>query len=160
MFGCIYLQSDAYQATGCYNLLCSGFIQVSSAIAMGASISPVSAYRNSQYDISILIWKVKLQFQGFRPFCLYVKLWGTNSQHLIKWISRIHWTHHYVGKCLTNMIKFNCSGNKKSFLFPFKKIKSLLSKNTQLPNCCLKHTLTHTHKKRTVSICSYLFLLV
>ncbi|CAA0828994.1 Protein of Unknown Function (DUF239 [Striga hermonthica] len=52
-----YWTSDAYQATGCYNLLCSGFIQVNSDIAMGASISPVSAYRNSQYDISILIWK-------------------------------------------------------------------------------------------------------
>ncbi|KAL0436109.1 UNVERIFIED_CONTAM: hypothetical protein Sradi_0318800 [Sesamum radiatum] len=52
-----YWTSDAYQATGCYNLLCSGFIQVNSEIAMGASISPVSAYRNSQYDISILIWK-------------------------------------------------------------------------------------------------------
>ncbi|XP_059430484.1 protein neprosin isoform X2 [Corylus avellana] len=52
-----YWTSDAYQATGCYNLLCSGFIQVNSEIAMGASISPVSAYRNSQYDISILVWK-------------------------------------------------------------------------------------------------------
>ena len=54
-----FLQSDAYQATGCYNLLCSGFIQVNSEIAMGASISPISGYRTSQYDISILIWKVK-----------------------------------------------------------------------------------------------------
>ncbi|KAL0376265.1 UNVERIFIED_CONTAM: hypothetical protein Scaly_0744100 [Sesamum calycinum] len=36
-----YWTSDAYQATGCYNLLCSGFIQVNSEIAMGASISPV-----------------------------------------------------------------------------------------------------------------------
>ncbi|XP_061363476.1 protein neprosin-like isoform X2 [Gastrolobium bilobum] len=52
-----YWTSDAYQATGCYNLLCSGFIQVNSEIAMGASISPISAYRNSQFDISILIWK-------------------------------------------------------------------------------------------------------
>lgn len=52
-----YWTSDAYQATGCYNLLCSGFIQISSDIAMGASISPVSNYGNSQYDISILIWK-------------------------------------------------------------------------------------------------------
>ncbi|OMO61398.1 hypothetical protein CCACVL1_23547 [Corchorus capsularis] len=52
-----YWTSDAYQATGCYNLLCSGFIQINSEIAMGASISPVSAYRNSQYDISILVWK-------------------------------------------------------------------------------------------------------
>ncbi|KAG2675268.1 hypothetical protein I3843_13G154800 [Carya illinoinensis] len=54
-----YWTSDAYQATGCYNLLCSGFIQINSEIAMGASISPVSAFRNSQYDISILVWKVK-----------------------------------------------------------------------------------------------------
>ncbi|CAO2832868.1 unnamed protein product [Amaranthus hypochondriacus] len=52
-----YWTSDAYQATGCYNLLCSGFIQINSEIAMGASISPVSGYRSSQYDISILVWK-------------------------------------------------------------------------------------------------------
>jgi hypothetical protein len=59
------LQSDAYQATGCYNLLCSGFIQINSEIAMGASISPVSGYRNSQYDISILVWKVKSKALSF-----------------------------------------------------------------------------------------------
>jgi hypothetical protein len=52
-----YWTSDAYQATGCYNLLCSGFIQINSDIAMGASISPVSNYAGSQYDISILVWK-------------------------------------------------------------------------------------------------------
>ncbi|KAL4198477.1 hypothetical protein AMTRI_Chr03g46090 [Amborella trichopoda] len=52
-----YWTSDAYQATGCYNLLCSGFIQINSDIAMGASIFPVSGYRGSQYDISILVWK-------------------------------------------------------------------------------------------------------
>lgn len=52
-------QSDAYQATGCYNLLCSGFIQINSEIAMGATIFPVSGYHGSQYDINILIWKVK-----------------------------------------------------------------------------------------------------
>ncbi|XP_020579032.1 uncharacterized protein LOC110023789 [Phalaenopsis equestris] len=52
-----YWTSDAYQATGCYNLLCSGFIQINSDIAMGASISPISDYGGSQYDISILVWK-------------------------------------------------------------------------------------------------------
>lgn len=57
-FGWI-LQSDAYQATGCYNLLCSGFIQINNQIAMGASIFPTSSYSGSQYDISILIWKVR-----------------------------------------------------------------------------------------------------
>ncbi|CBI21630.3 hypothetical protein VitviT2T_011235 [Vitis vinifera] len=44
-------------ATGCYNLLCSGFIQINSEIAMGASISLISAFRNSQRDIGILVWK-------------------------------------------------------------------------------------------------------
>ncbi|KAF6144362.1 hypothetical protein GIB67_024589 [Kingdonia uniflora] len=50
-------QSDAYQATGCYNLLCSGFIQTNNRIAIGAAISPVSSFSSNQYDISILIWK-------------------------------------------------------------------------------------------------------
>ncbi|PWA99571.1 hypothetical protein CTI12_AA006290 [Artemisia annua] len=58
-----YWTSDAYQATGCYNLLCSGFIQINSNIAMGASISPVSGFRNSQYDISILVWKSHVYFR-------------------------------------------------------------------------------------------------
>ncbi|XP_051207468.1 protein neprosin isoform X1 [Lolium perenne] len=52
-----YWTSDAYQATGCYNILCSGFIQVNSEIAMGASIFPISNLAGSQYGISILIWK-------------------------------------------------------------------------------------------------------
>jgi hypothetical protein len=57
----VHLQSDAYQATGCYNILCSGFIQINSEIAMGASIFPISNYGGSQYDISILIWKVSME---------------------------------------------------------------------------------------------------
>ncbi|EFJ24376.1 hypothetical protein SELMODRAFT_415011 [Selaginella moellendorffii] len=52
-----YWTSDSYQATGCYNLLCSGFIQTGSDIAIGASISPVSSYDGPQYDIRILVWK-------------------------------------------------------------------------------------------------------
>lgn len=52
-----YWTSDAYQATGCYNLLCSGFVQTNSRIAIGAAISPVSSFSGNQFDISILIWK-------------------------------------------------------------------------------------------------------
>ncbi|CAL5398356.1 unnamed protein product [Camellia sinensis] len=52
-----YWTSDAYQATGCYNLLCTGFIQINNEIAMGATIYPLSAYGANQYDISILVWK-------------------------------------------------------------------------------------------------------
>ncbi|XP_065004308.1 protein neprosin isoform X1 [Musa acuminata AAA Group] len=52
-----YWTTDAYQATGCYNLLCSGFIQTSNKIAIGAAISPTSTYNGRQFDISLLIWK-------------------------------------------------------------------------------------------------------
>ncbi|XP_028785846.1 uncharacterized protein LOC114741756, partial [Neltuma alba] len=46
-----------YQATGCYNLLCSGFVQTNNKIAIGAAISPTSSYNGGQFDISLVIWK-------------------------------------------------------------------------------------------------------
>ncbi|KAK6116535.1 hypothetical protein DH2020_049740 [Rehmannia glutinosa] len=52
-----YWTSDAYQATGCYNLLCSGFVQTNNRIAIGAAISPTSSYNGGQFDISLLAWK-------------------------------------------------------------------------------------------------------
>ncbi|GAB4835453.1 hypothetical protein Ancab_000361 [Ancistrocladus abbreviatus] len=52
-----YWTSDAYQATGCYNLLCAGFVQTNSRIAIGAAISPISSFTSTQYDITVLIWK-------------------------------------------------------------------------------------------------------
>ncbi|AES71480.1 carboxyl-terminal peptidase [Medicago truncatula] len=52
-----YWTTDAYQTTGCYNLLCSGFIQTNNKIAIGATISPTSAYNSGQFDIGIMIWK-------------------------------------------------------------------------------------------------------
>ncbi|WOK98672.1 hypothetical protein Cni_G07384 [Canna indica] len=52
-----YWTTDAYQATGCYNLLCSGFIQTNSMIAIGAAISPISTLDGGQFDISLLVWK-------------------------------------------------------------------------------------------------------
>lgn len=56
-FFCISMQSDAYEATGCYNLLCSGFVQTNNRIAMGAAISPVSSTNGEQFEVTILIWK-------------------------------------------------------------------------------------------------------
>ncbi|KAL7593616.1 uncharacterized protein LOC111890582 [Lactuca sativa] len=89
-----YWTSDAYQATGCYNLLCSGFIQINNEIALGASISPISKYHGSQYDISILVWKDPeqgnwwMQFGngkvlGYWPASLFSYL--TDSASMIQW---------------------------------------------------------------------------
>ncbi|XP_076900151.1 protein neprosin-like [Bidens hawaiensis] len=52
-----YWTSDAYQETGCYNLLCSGFVQTNNRIAIGAAISPRSSYNGKQFDIGVMIWK-------------------------------------------------------------------------------------------------------
>ncbi|CAM0911505.1 unnamed protein product [Alopecurus aequalis] len=52
-----YWTSDAYEATGCYNALCPGFVQTSSRVAIGASISPVSSLAGEQYDMTLLVWK-------------------------------------------------------------------------------------------------------
>ncbi|KAI3733475.1 hypothetical protein L6452_12918 [Arctium lappa] len=49
-------QNDGYR-NGCYNLLCSGFVQTNSEIALGAAIDPISTYNGQQYDINLLIWK-------------------------------------------------------------------------------------------------------
>ncbi|KAG1342869.1 hypothetical protein COCNU_05G010980 [Cocos nucifera] len=52
-----YWTTDAYRETGCYNLLCSGFVQTNNKIAIGAAISPRSTYNGGQFDISLLVWK-------------------------------------------------------------------------------------------------------
>ncbi|CAF2320705.1 hypothetical protein BRARA_J00689 [Brassica rapa] len=52
-----YWTTDAYQATGCYNLLCSGFVQTNNKIAIGAAISPRSSYNGRQFDLGLMIWK-------------------------------------------------------------------------------------------------------
>lgn len=52
-----YWTTDAYQTTGCYNLLCSGFIQTNTRVAIGAAISPRSSFGGRQFDISVMVWK-------------------------------------------------------------------------------------------------------
>ncbi|KAK8714600.1 hypothetical protein V6N13_041951 [Hibiscus sabdariffa] len=52
-----YWTSDAYHTTGCYNLLCSGFVQINNKIAIGAAISPRSSYNGRQFDIGLMVWK-------------------------------------------------------------------------------------------------------
>ncbi|KAJ7945837.1 Protein of Unknown Function (DUF239) [Quillaja saponaria] len=52
-----YWTTDAYQATGCYNLLCSGFVQTNNRIAIGAAISPRSSYNGRQFDFGLMVWK-------------------------------------------------------------------------------------------------------
>ncbi|CAN6858834.1 unnamed protein product [Brassica oleracea] len=52
-----YLQKDAYRKTGCINLLCSGFVQTSKHLALGAAIEPVSRSGHEQYYITVKIYQ-------------------------------------------------------------------------------------------------------
>ncbi|GAA0138484.1 hypothetical protein LIER_00223 [Lithospermum erythrorhizon] len=52
-----YWTKDGYKGTGCYNLICPGFVQISKKIAVGSAITPVSSYGGHQFQITLLIWK-------------------------------------------------------------------------------------------------------
>ncbi|CAL9235474.1 unnamed protein product, partial [Arabidopsis halleri] len=52
----LFWTSNAYR-TGCYNVRCAGFVQTSSSIVVGGSISHVSSYGGSQFEIAIQVWK-------------------------------------------------------------------------------------------------------
>ncbi|XP_076938103.1 protein neprosin-like [Bidens hawaiensis] len=47
---------DGYQS-GCYNMLCPGFVQTSQKFSLGAAIDPISTYGGQQYDVAFMIWK-------------------------------------------------------------------------------------------------------
>ena len=57
-----WLQADAYTKTGCFNLMCPGFVQVSHQIAMGATISPLSIYNGPQYTVNFYVRRVVQYF--------------------------------------------------------------------------------------------------
>ncbi|KAL7588415.1 hypothetical protein Lser_V15G41127 [Lactuca serriola] len=62
-----YWTNDGYQS-GCYDLLCAGFVQTTHEFCLGASIAPISTYNSNQFDITILIWKDP----GHGNWCLMV----------------------------------------------------------------------------------------
>ncbi|KAL4600376.1 hypothetical protein ACB092_11G195000 [Castanea dentata] len=58
----VYWTDDAYENTGCYNLLCPGFVQIDNQIAMGASINRYSHYDSNQFALKFYVWKVVQYF--------------------------------------------------------------------------------------------------
>ncbi|KAH7439909.1 hypothetical protein KP509_04G081500 [Ceratopteris richardii] len=51
---------DYYKATGCLNLNCPGFVQVTHEMLLGGTIAPMSTYRGKQFDVQpVIVWKDK-----------------------------------------------------------------------------------------------------
>ncbi|CAL4984911.1 unnamed protein product [Urochloa decumbens] len=94
----IYWTRDAYQKTGCYNLLCSGFIQTNQQIAIGGSLSPQSVYDGAQHEFDILVWKdpnggnwwlqVGSTIVGYWPSSILTYL--KNSASTVKWGGEVY----------------------------------------------------------------------
>ncbi|CAM0878670.1 unnamed protein product [Alopecurus aequalis] len=94
----IYWTRDAYNTTGCYNLMCSGFIQTSNQYAIGGSLSPVSIYDSTQYVFDILIWKdpnggnwwlqVGGNYMGYWPSSIFTQL--ASSADSVMWGGEVY----------------------------------------------------------------------
>ncbi|PIA42870.1 hypothetical protein AQUCO_02000370v1 [Aquilegia coerulea] len=53
----VYWTADSSKETGCFDLLCSGFVQTSEKIALGSVMDPVSWPGPYQYQITLYIYK-------------------------------------------------------------------------------------------------------
>ncbi|AEC10395.1 unnamed protein product [Arabidopsis thaliana] len=53
----VYWTSDGYQKTGCYNLVCGGFVQTTNQYTVGGSYVTASQYDGAQLVLNLLIWK-------------------------------------------------------------------------------------------------------
>ncbi|CAN1836938.1 hypothetical protein LINPERHAP1_LOCUS34923 [Linum perenne] len=92
-----YWTYDGYGASGCYNLQCSGFVQTSPKISLGAELEPVSTYGGDQRVISIRIhrdvrtgnWWLNIQDidVGYWPGDLFKNL--KSSARVIEWGGRV-----------------------------------------------------------------------
>ncbi|RZC63055.1 hypothetical protein C5167_024813 [Papaver somniferum] len=101
LLSCRVIMTDGYESTGCYNLLCDGFVHTSSNVALGCAFSEVSTFNGSQKDAAFGIhkdeksghWWIKIQNirVGYYPNSLFTELsklattvtWGgevTNSK--------------------------------------------------------------------------------
>ncbi|KAL3676521.1 hypothetical protein R1sor_026469 [Riccia sorocarpa] len=83
----VYWTRDAYKSTGCYNLACPGFVQVSTSLVVGGSLSSfVSQTNGAQYEIQVLVfwdqgtnaWWLNINGQniGYWPNSLFTTLTG------------------------------------------------------------------------------------
>ncbi|KAJ0763297.1 putative neprosin [Helianthus annuus] len=78
-----YWTADGYQS-GCYNLVCPGFVQTNPNVCLGAAIDPTSKYGGQQYEGAYMIWKdpksadwwlrVGTEVIGFWPSNLFTDL--------------------------------------------------------------------------------------
>ncbi|KAM6585021.1 hypothetical protein CsatB_012023 [Cannabis sativa] len=94
----IYWTGDGYRSTGCYNLECPGFIQVSRSLALGSVLNPISTYNGRQTIIDVVLdqhtesgqWWVQFQNEpiGYWPNSIFTTL--GNGGETVSWGGEIY----------------------------------------------------------------------
>ncbi|XP_068655245.1 protein neprosin-like [Aristolochia californica] len=88
----IYWTADGYHGTGCYNLQCPGFVQVSSTITPGMSLRTISTYGGNQVDMTLLaFWD-----EGTTSW--WLGYYGTNG-------GNVNWVGYWPGKLFKTLVK-------------------------------------------------------
>ncbi|XP_035542536.1 uncharacterized protein LOC109014471 isoform X2 [Juglans regia] len=90
--------ADGYQKSGCYNVLCPGFVQVSSEITLGLSLLPTSTYGGPQYDMLISLYQDQTtgnwwfmfqdKYVGYWPKEIFTSL--AKSADFISWGGQVY----------------------------------------------------------------------
>ncbi|KAG9440837.1 hypothetical protein H6P81_021002 [Aristolochia fimbriata] len=101
----VYWTADGYKRTGCYNLKCSGFVQVSRTIYPGMSFSAVSSYGGTQVEMTLLaFWDegTKNWWLGYYGNgggnVIWVGYWpGSLFKTLVRTANRVDWGGEVVG---------------------------------------------------------------
>ncbi|XP_020258281.1 uncharacterized protein LOC109834661 [Asparagus officinalis] len=100
-----YWTADGFKNTGCYNVLCKGFVPSSPSQAPGFKIWPLSKYKGDQYIIKVKIhkdnisgnWLLHVQdsLLGYWPETLFTSLFESAQQ--IAWNGNVNFAKNLKG---------------------------------------------------------------
>ncbi|KAI3899877.1 hypothetical protein MKW92_011471 [Papaver armeniacum] len=86
----IFWTTDGYNSSGCYNIICNGFVQTTPDVCLGGSFTEVSTFNGVQKDANFSIhkdqigghWWIQLQGipVGYYPSSLFTKLSATSTR--------------------------------------------------------------------------------
>ncbi|KAI3959403.1 hypothetical protein MKW98_018993 [Papaver atlanticum] len=82
----IYWTTDGYKSSGCYNLLCDGFVHTSSDVSPGCSFSEVSTLNGSQKDAHFNIHRVRKYKSSSNPVGYYPNILLTQLSRAAKFV--------------------------------------------------------------------------
>ncbi|KAI3917550.1 hypothetical protein MKW98_021312 [Papaver atlanticum] len=60
----LYWTADRFHSTGCYNALCSGFVQTTLKISLGSRVDNISIFNGQQQEASFTMFKWTLPAEG------------------------------------------------------------------------------------------------